>query len=109
MVNANGASAHECVHQKQEHASGRDNHRPDDLTQVATKMDQSGLSIIHGLNLLQLARMCNPVIVRIDAADQDKPIDFGYSDRRCTAIGARAFRDRKAKVYHYSLSWSLGF
>jgi len=41
--------------------------------------DQSGPSIVHGVNLLQLGQMCNPVTVRPDDADQDKPINFGYS------------------------------
>lgn len=92
-----------ALHEQDKFKHNRSRHHPGDLAHVALETDQSGPSIVHGVNLLQLTQMCNPVTVRPDDADQDKPINFGYSDRRCTAIGARAFRDRKAKVYHYAL------
>jgi len=92
-----------ALHEQDKFKHNRRRHHPGDLAHVAMETDQSGPSIVHGVNLLQLGQMCNLVAVRPDGADQDKPIDVGYSDRRCTAIGARAFRDRKAKVYHYAL------
>ncbi|TNF03802.1 MAG: hypothetical protein EP321_08990 [Sphingomonadales bacterium] len=52
-----------ALHEQDKFKHNRSRHHPSDLTHVAMETDQSGPSIVHGLNLLQPEQLCNPVIV----------------------------------------------